>query len=75
MAKKSRWNPIVETYRGVPIHKYPLLRINVSVIEMKKIIDLRKDRGLSGRDVLEEGLLICPCKDINITKSVYAKGN
>lgn len=68
------WNPVVEIYRGTPVKKYPVLRINVSQTEMKKIIDMRVDKGLSSRDIIERGYLLCPCNDVEIKKSSYAKG-
>lgn len=71
----STWNPVMEIYRGVPIKKYPLIRINVSQTEMKKIIDMRLDEGLSARDIVENGRLLCPCKDLLVKKSMYAQGH
>lgn len=57
MAKNN--NPIIEVYRGVNIRKYNLLVLRVSQFEIKKFIDLRKDKRISAREVIEETCTAC----------------
>ncbi len=54
-------NPIVETYRGKEIRKYPMVQIRVSVWQMKKIIDAKIDLGLSEKEAIAKLNLFCEC--------------
>lgn len=52
-------NPIIETYRGKPIHLYPMVRFRVSIGEMKKFIDLALDQGLSAKEAIKQKKILC----------------
>lgn len=53
--KKRKFNnPIIEKYRGVDIRQYPMIRIRVSVYEMKRIIDAQKDFSMSVREAVTD---------------------
>jgi len=67
-------NPIVETYRGIPIKKYPMVQIRVSVWQMKKIIDAKLDFGLSEKEAVSKLNLFCECsQSVQIVR--YGKSN
>lgn len=67
---KEPTNPIVLTYRGVEIRKYPSLRIRVDQLTMRDIIDARIDTGMSDRQIL--GYSSCPCDSCkNISVQAY----
>lgn len=55
------FNPIVETYRGVAIRKYPMIRIRVGISIMKKIIDARIDLNLNEKEAISKLNLFCEC--------------
>lgn len=67
-------NPIVETYRGIHIKKYPMVQIRVSVWQMKKIIDAKLDFGLSEKEAVSRLNLFCECsQSVQIVR--YGKSN
>lgn len=67
MGKKyHQSNPVIETYRGFEIRKYPMLRIRVDVTTYKEIIDARIDTGLSDRQIL--GYSSKPCESCKTSK-------
>lgn len=57
MAKND--NPIVENYRGVNIRQYPRVYIRVSIYEMKRIIDLKLDKGLTEKEAIKNNNVLC----------------
>jgi len=63
----KRPNPIIGYHRGEPYRVYNKIQIRVNVFEFKKFIDLKKDKGMSARDALEQyGILCRPCSSISI---------
>lgn len=68
-------NPVVEVYRGKEIRRYPMVRIRVSIPQMKLIIDSKIDDGLTERRALKKHNILCNCDSpLQIIKSDYAKG-
>lgn len=62
-------NPVVETYRGVPIKRYPLVQIRISTYQMKKIIDAKLDLGLSEKEAVLRLNLFCECsQDVQVIR-------
>ncbi len=62
-------NPVVETYRGIPIRKYPLIKIRVGIAAMKKIIDARIDLNLNEKEAISRLNILCECsQDIQIIR-------
>lgn len=55
---KEPANPIIETYRGCPVRKYNVLRIYITVGEMKKLIDARQDQRLSIKEAIHKGIIL-----------------
>ncbi len=69
-------NPVIETYRGFPIRKYPKVQLRISVQQMKAIIDVRLDTGVSERRAIKKLNILCSSDSpIQIVKSEYAKGH
>lgn len=62
--KKDKVNDVVEIYRGVKINRYPIILINVSVAQKKKLIDLKLDDKISAKEAIKSGKILCPCQDI-----------
>lgn len=59
MAENNSKNPIVETYKGIPIRKYPRIYMRVSIWEMKKFIDLKVDKGITEREAIKTQQVFC----------------
>jgi len=59
MTDKNKKNPIVETYKGVPIRKYPRVYLRVSVYEMKRFIDAKVDLGISEKEAVMSLDIFC----------------
>lgn len=59
MSNKESGNPIVETYRGVPLRRYPIVYLRISIYEMKRIIDANKDFGMSAKDAIKTKGVLC----------------
>jgi len=67
-------NPIVEIYKGVPIRKYPDLRIAIDVITAKQIIDIQKETNLSTRKILSYSARPCDCcTGVNVVVCIHDK--
>ncbi len=59
MPDKERKNPIIETYKGVPIRRYPRVYLRVSVYEMKRFIDAKVDLGISEKEAIKSLDIFC----------------
>lgn len=79
-------NPVVEIYKGVPIRKYPVVKIYVDTISLKQIIDTQQDTGLSVKKILAYSSRPCSCctgvnviilkkdgKEIEIPRGIISK--
>lgn len=69
MADDNLKNPIVETYRGKEIRRYPVVYLRISIYEMKRFIDAQLDFGLSAKEAIKNKKLLCSdCKDSSFKK-------
>lgn len=60
-------NKILENYRGVNIREYPCLVLRITVPEMKKIVDLKLDFGMTAKEAIESKKVLCrDCNKIEV---------
>lgn len=60
---------LIEIYRGEKIFKYPIVPIRISIPEAKRVIDAKKDCGMSAREAIESKIILCPqCTEPKIIK-------
>jgi hypothetical protein len=71
MTEKESKNPVVETYKGIQIRKYPTLRLRVSVTEMKNIIDASITTGCSPASIISA--ISQPYNDNDKLVTIYGK--
>lgn len=71
MTEKENKNPIVETYKGVQIRRYPLLQLRISVTEMKNIIDAQITTGCSPTSIISA--ISQPYNDNDKLVTIYGK--
>lgn len=57
------------TYRGHAIPLYPMVRMRVSIDEMKLFIDAKLDYGLSAKNAIKSKKVFCiDCNDTSFKK-------